>query len=143
MKSSENIRWKYLAGLLSESQYKKINENNDEFNDLEIDDVFYYKYNSFQEFLDAEFGADLTDDEIVEAIQGWANAYNIGENPGDFEGLADIVTPVLMEKLKLSGVSNAFLSELQEAIKYNEENPIPAVAQNLNDPTPLQEKIRN
>lgn len=89
--------------------------------DLDLNDTFDYKYHTFQEFVDTNYGSDLSLAEKVKAIEQWATGYNIGENPGDFQGVAENMTPELLDALKTSQVSKIFIDELEDEIKSSED----------------------
>ncbi len=132
-----DAKWKHLAGLVTESEYfdelKKISntenvskqiipenfnaedyDGDEDLVDLDMDDSFNYKYSTFQEFINAKYGSDLSLEEKVRALEEWATGYNIGENPGDFSGIAEIMTPEIFMALQTSDVSQIFIDELKK-----------------------------
>lgn len=123
------LKWKYLSGIISESEYfdgqsikdNQINDtsdydDDDDYVDLDLDDNFDYKYYTFKDFIESKYGPELSLEEKVKAVEEWATGYNVGENPGDFNGLAEFMTPELIAELQNSNVSQIFIDELTKEI---------------------------
>lgn len=100
--------------------------------DLDMDDNFNYTYNTFQEFIDAKYGTDLSNEEMVKAIEEWAAGYNVGQNPGDFMGVAEFVTPEILQLLDSSDVSQIFVDELKDEMEFSAREKEDALKQDQN-----------
>lgn len=100
--------------------------------DLDMDDNFNYTYNTFQEFIDSKYGTDLSNEETVKAIEEWAAGYNVGQNPGDFIGVAEVATPEILQLLDSSDVSQIFVDELKDEMAFSAKEKEEAAQQDQN-----------
>jgi hypothetical protein len=102
----------------------------------------------FDEFMQNDMGVLPGDDasEIASAIMTWANKMEFGENNGDFEAVAEYVTPEVMAQLK-GNVNPNFESKLVkamgsmqnvDAVGLSEELDIDNMMEDMDDDTELE-----
>jgi len=75
-----------------------------------------YNYKTFDDFLNHEYGPNVTDEEISEAIRQWASNYMMGLNPGDFQAVAARITPEIYDMIKYQASEN-YIDELKPFLR--------------------------
>jgi len=81
-----------------------------------------YSYKTFDDFLNHEYGFNVTDEEVAEAIRQWASNYMMGINPGDFKAVAVKITPEIYDMIKYQASEN-YIEELKPYLQKHGQRP--------------------
>lgn len=115
----EKNRMLKLSGLINEQEdldYDFAGEESRymDMEGLKDEDFFEIPQDTFESFIEEEYGKYATPEEVLEGLKYWSKAYGERENDGDFEGVIKYVTSEVFEKmLRDNDIDSSFKSDFQ------------------------------